>query len=384
MSTNEFGAAEERDSASGRRVRWLTPADGRWVGPPYHTRGAFDAGWGSTVVEETGADYQALVRVRLDTGAKEELLRSAGPTAMIGRWATHETNGWVVVVVGRALVAVRLDTRERRVVVEDFGAGRMAGCPAWSLDGRGVWMVHYPWPQPTTWGEGAGAIYEWIDFPSGRRERVWEDMEGTNNHIQVNPVRGDLLLIDRDRPPGFNVYGDERATSRAVLLETGSGRTTELETPGAWKFHMHTSFNRDGTRVYSHGRVRPGPEVPGSSMGASPMFVMVSDLAGRCVWRWEWPEFFYGHVGADMRHEAILTDGLVSRDLLCSIRYPENGDNGAPVIEVLGRHGSSWSRKLGQAAHPHPVMTPDGRAVIFNRGSGDEASRVGVLELEGA
>jgi hypothetical protein len=59
---------------------------------------------------------------------------------------------------------------------------------------------------------------------------------------------------------------------------------------------------------------------------------------------------------------AIILDGNVSDHLLTWLDY--NGEQ--PRIEVIAAHHTQWGTVLGQASHPHPLCSPDGRWISFN------------------
>ncbi len=371
------------DTATGRPVLYLTTRPGRHRGPPYHRRGAFSADNRTTLFEMQRRNECALVLADVATGELTPLLRGTsanGAPLFHGFFALHETTNWIAAVREKtALLLIHAQTKETRVLIDNAGAGMEWGCPCWSLDGADILINRIP-RDTSSVGASAPTIYERIRIRDGARERVWEDSAGFGRHTQVCPANDDWLLIDRDRPPGFSIYGDFRASPRAWLLNLRTSELRPLQPNNDWRFQIHTNFNADGSRIYYHGRACPTPETPGDTMDDTPQYVGACDLNGTVLWEHVFPCFHYGHVCAHTQQEAIVTDGLVSRDLLCLLEYEDAGANGRPRIVVLGRHGSDWARALGQAAHPHPVMTPDGQRLLFAAGQGD-STRLGLLQV---
>jgi hypothetical protein len=86
------------------------------------------------------------------------------------------------------------------------------------------------------------------------------------------------------------------------------------------------------------------------------------------IWEHVFAAPYYGHVSVHTRADAIITDGLLTPDLITAIYYEERDAFGAPRIEVIARHGTEWGTIQGQYTHPHCHMSPDGRNVSYNRG----------------
>lgn len=365
----------ETDTATGRPVRVLTTEPGLHSAPPYHGRGAFDADGRTTILELHREGRCALARCDLESGDLRVLWVNGDTTALNNRYALHETNGKIVFLSGPSMLLLDAETAECHPLIEDIGGGRTIGCPAWSLDGHHVFFPHMP-PKPADGKPPLPATWERLDIRTARRDIIWVDPLGSCNHVQVCPSNTDLLLIDRDFAPGYAWFGDYRVTPRACLLNHRTCALTELRANDEWQFQMHTNFNHDGTRIYYHGRACPVPGMRGDPIPETPQYVGVCDLNGKVLWQHTFPTFFYGHVAADRRKEAILLDGSLSTDLLVSLDYSGR----SPRIELLGRHGSNWSKALGQFSHPHPNMTADGRFILYNRGVSPH-TEVCVLEL---
>jgi hypothetical protein len=190
-------------------------------------------------------------------------------------------------------------------------------------------------------------------------------------HVVPSPTDDDLVLIDRDLPPTFAYYGDNCQSPRAHILRISTGELTPLRPQNRHQFQSHSNWNHDGSRIYYHGPAHEGHEQPvykGGRIGE--MFLGVSDLSGRSIWEMNFPDYFYGHVSTNYRAEAILTDGMASSDLITAVHYEDLDATGTPRLEVLARHRTDWKALPGQYPHPHPQMSPDGKWLAYNYGSG--------------
>jgi hypothetical protein len=96
------------------------------------------------------------------------------------------------------------------------------------------------------------------------------------------------------------------------------------------------------------------------------MFLGVSDLSGASVFEMNLPRYYYGHVSTHSQAEAIITDGLLSPDLVCAVYYEELDTAGRPRIELLARHETGWEGMIGQNRDPHCHLSPDGRWLSYN------------------
>ncbi|HSH78708.1 MAG TPA: hypothetical protein VLA19_09275, partial [Herpetosiphonaceae bacterium] len=118
----------------------------------------------------------------------------------------------------------------------------------------------------------------------------------------------------------------------------------------------HTNWNVRGDRVIYHG--------PSSRGG---QYIGAIDRNGEVLWERWFPAPYYGHVSTHTRAEAIVTDGLLTPDLVTAIYYEDRDATGTPRIEVLARHATQWGSPPGQYSHPHCHMSPDGRWLSYNR-----------------
>lgn len=379
---------EYRDTATGRPGRQLTAGGMYNIKSPYHYGTCFTADSRRVVYAGSRDGASALFAADVTTGKTTVLAVTDGTGApgqlhaegsagegYFERFALCPASGWVAARLGRSLVAVHVDTLEERVLMADLDPAKQLSAPDWSADGS-ILAVTTPPEHPDRAAGlqrnlrplfqalveefgGAPTDYLQIDFADGSVRTVHHEPLAGSNHVQICPTDPDLWLIDRDLPPGFNHYGDDRQTSRAWLLRVSTGEMTELRPRCRWRFAMHTNWSADGERIYHHER-SPGD---GQAIG-------VIDREGNVLWEYEVPEFMYGHVGTHPRRECVIVDGTVSNDLICALDYSQAGSDGPPRIEVLARHGTQWRSAPGQLSHPHPSISPDGRWVCYNASRG--------------
>lgn len=389
-----------RDSATARASRRLTHRGVYNNTPTYHYNTAFSADSRYLVFTTYRLGRSAIMRAELESGELTVLATRPGfGTASGGNaiepWgggggfsgiqvALAPATGWIVAVERNQLVAVHLETMEERVLTERFSNDNMLGVPGVSCDGRKAYVPVAPEhpdivrgePQPErsysqalvdTFGGRPTTIVE-VDIESGAQRDVHHEPVGGTSHVIPSPTDPDLILFDIDLPPTFAYYGDHCASPRAHLLRLSSGAKVPLRPRNAHQFQSHTNFNTTGDRVYYHGPAFEGHEQPvrqGGRLGE--MFVGVSDLAGDSLWEINLPEYFYGHVCTHTAAEAIVTDSLVSPDLVTALHYEDRGADGLPRIEILARHATDWQAMAGQLTHPHCHMSPDGRWLSYNR-----------------
>ena len=283
----------------------------------------------------------------------------------------QETN-WCAAAIGRTLRAYHLETMEERVLIEDIGPEFRFGNPVSSIDGKSVLVTRVPKhpdvvrgdPRPKRtyiqacneeWG-GMPTTYLRVSIDTGRVEEVFHDPKFGSHHIQPCPSDPDLWLIDRDSPPSFWCGGDAFRSTRAYVLDSRTGGLTEIPPLDEHRFQIHTNWNRTGERIYYHGFAQAG----GTYIG-------VADKTGKNLWERHFPASHYGHVSTHTMAEAIITDGLLTSDLVLAIFYEELDATGTPRLEIIARHETVWGGLAGQYPHPHCHMSPDGKWLAYNK-----------------
>lgn len=402
-----------RDTATARSARQLSTQGILNNTPTYHYGSAFSADSRYLVFVTCRFGQSAIVRAELETGDLTVLASRPGFGVFKGGnpnepWgggggfagtstALNPADGWVLAASQDSLVAVHIETLEERVLLADLDEDKMLGVPAGRCDGRKVYVPISPEHPDVVAGHlhpersydqalieefgGRPTTIAEIDIETGKRRDVWHESVGGTSHVLPNPADTDLLLFDCDLPPTFAYYGDNCRSPRARILNMSTGEITPLRPRNEHQFQSHTNWNRTGDRVYYHGPAKEGHEQPvrkGGRIGE--MFVGVSDLAGRSIWEINMPQYFYGHVSTHSTKEAIVTDALVSADLVTVLHYRDCDRRGTPRIEVLARHGTDWAAMGGQYPHPHCHMSPDGRWLSYNRAANGRTD-VCVVEL---
>lgn len=286
--------------------------------------------------------------------------------------ALIQESNWCVAAIGRTLRAYHIETFEERILIDDVGKAFRFGNPIGSIDGKSAIVTRVPQHPDVVdgknhtmrpyidacfekWG-GMPTTYLKIDIESGRVEEVFHDEKCGSHHAQPCPSDPDIWLIDRDSPPMFWCGGDDFKSTRAHLLDTRSGKLTEIRPLDSKRFQIHTNWNRTGDRIYYHGFAQAG----GTYIG-------VADKSGKILWERNFPTDHYGHVCTHTTVEAIITDGLLTPDLVLAIHYEDTDAAGAPRIEVMARHDTLWGGLSGQYSHPHCHMSPDGKWLAYNK-----------------
>ncbi|MFW6007435.1 MAG: hypothetical protein ACOCQ5_05535, partial [Halanaerobiales bacterium] len=275
-----------------------------------------------------------------------------------------ETNK-AVGVVGKSLRIYDLDSLEEKILIDDIGKEYYFGCPIGSVDGTRIIVPRAPFhpdvvcgdSRPTrskteAWVEEYGGMpttYLRIDIESGEVEEIYEEKIAGTHHVQPCPSDPDIWLIDRDLPPKFWKGGDNFKSTRAWLLNIKTKELIELKPKDENGFQVHSTWNKSGDRIYYHGPSKKGGQ-----------YIGVADLSGDIIWEQHYPASNYGHVSTHTEAEAIITDGILTSDMVTAIHYENKDNNGYPEIEILARHNTQWDGMVGQYPHPHCHMSPDG------------------------
>jgi hypothetical protein len=312
-----------------------------------------------------------------------------------GSVAFSPAAGHVVLVHGRAVERVGLDGRPPETLAE-LPSGVVTGYGALSadgaryaipiIDGAAFADLHAIDATVQRLGlvsrilvidTGTGAICDEIEVPGG-----WV------THVQFRPGDPTTIL--------FNHEWAEGSGFRRLWLRDGRGIRPLRHAQGAWTDAPidasdeveHEAFTPDGSSIVYHGAFR-GPGGDGRP------FVGRISLADGLVTELGLPPgpVAYGHIAArDAR--TLVTDGIADPSAAAArpanrsasppqrpsprvdgADAPPEDDGGRWItrldVDWIGRrvvatplveHGSTWS---SQDDHPHPIVTPDGRSVLF-------------------
>ncbi len=363
-----------KDAWTLRECRRLTTLGEINQTPNYHTNIGFTADSETLVFWTKREDMGAVCKVQVATG---EITQLTEPVANYGyephiqggpypRMCLAPESRWLVYTENRSLKAVHLESLEEKTLIADLGLEWEIGYPSISADEKQVILPLSPMHPEVAAGQrvskhyyeafasGEGMHFQLLQVPlaGGESETVYQETGCRSFHSPHSPVDPDLVLLDRDFPPRYWGGGDGKQT-RIWALKLSTGALTPLAAQNAQPFQVHAVWTFDGQQVLYHGRSANGG-----------YYIGVCDAQGHTLREWDFTGApHYGHVAAMAGRPAVILDGNVSRNLLTWLYY----DAEQPRIEVIAEHNTEWGTVLGQAAHPHPLCSPDGRWISFNR-----------------
>ena len=271
---------------------------------------------------------------------------------------------WVVYVQGRSLRAVHLETLEERVLIQNYGDNFIAGMP--SIDPDEGWVlqpvmsahpeINAGRPPTKTYFEtfaanGPDVHLLQVPLAGGAVREVYAEKGIGCAHSPHNPADGNLVLIDRDKPPRLWA-GSDGHTNRIWALDLTTKKLTELPNQDTEKFQVHSVWTWDGSAVAYHGR---------SALGG--YYIGVVSKTGETLREYKFTQAeHYGHVSAMANRPAIILDGNLTSDMLLLLYY----DRETPRIEMVAKHATLWGGLPWQYSHPHPQSDPTGRYISFN------------------
>ncbi|MCC5929398.1 MAG: hypothetical protein JJU28_09155 [Cyclobacteriaceae bacterium] len=358
------------DSVTGRALLRLTQYRDFNQTPTYHIHTGFSADSKTMVFASWNTDGEsALMQGNVETGDIKVI--AVVPKEDHGHFNGNNicmvpATNMAAAVRGGKLYVYDLKTLEERMLLE-AGDGFGLGHPTGSTDGKTLYVTKMPRyrrdiddPYPA-----ASSVYFAVDIESGKSKELFRD-NSRNNHTIVCPTNPDLLLIDRDLPPRFGHGGDHGKTTRVWLLNIKTKELTEIRPLNPNRFQIHSNWSPDGKYVYYHGRSEHHTFPEGFS--GRPHYIGVADQGGKVLWEQIFPNFSYGHISSHTTRNTIITDGLFFNNMISEIFWENINSQGIPDIHILGAHNSG-SHTFGQHAHPHCIMSPNGRFLSYNRGT---------------
>lgn len=364
------------DSITGRPVIQLTSKRDFNQKPTYHIGSGFSADSRLLPVVSWNADQSScLMLANLETGELKVLdVTEAGAEFSYFKAGNDMSMlpkaGKVVAgLSARMLKLFDLKTGKAEVLLPDVGKDFTLGHPIGSIDGKSVYVPKMKTIPPDTkdFAPYCSVEYLEINISSGKTRTVFTDNGHRNNHMMPNPQNPDLWLIDRDLPPGFGRGSDGGKTTRSWILNIKTGALTEVRPNAANRFQVHGNWNFDGTHVYYHGLAQlPDKRENPRSFNGNTHYIGVADLQGKIVWEKNFPHSWYGHVSSHERENTIVLDGLITENQLTGIHWNKRDTLNEPAISLYGTHRSDWAN-IGQHAHPHCQVSPDGRWLSYNR-----------------
>jgi len=363
-----------KDPVTGRTVRQITTAGDINEKAPYHTRTTFTDDGEFLIFSTLRDGASALCRAHVATGEITQLTdRVPSTEKQISARTIAPRSGWIPYWLGGSLRAVNIHTLQERTIIEDIG-------PQWSprlssVDPEEEFIVtpigtedpavlasipaDVPRVYPEAWPSGRCRITRIIRVPfAGGEPEVIHTEVGINiNHLEHCPTDGDLLYIDRDRPPMWHAGGDYSKTSRCWTLRISTGELTPLTPRAEAKFQIHAVWSWDGQFIFYHG---PAVLV----RGPCPWYVGAVRPNGEIYREWTFQEGkHYGHVAAAPDRPAIILDGNVTPDRLVWLYI----DGPEPRFETICEHKTELnSLPANQATHAHPSTDRSGRWIAYN------------------
>lgn len=375
-----------RDAWTLREVRRITQSGLYNQTPTYHTNVCFTADGEHLIFGSAREGKSAIFRAHVPTGDITQLIdavdgvgsysayhKQGGPTGAAdvgngmginGGMCIAPRSGWAVFLAGRALRAVQIETLEERTLIEDMGAEWVAGML--SIDPTEEHVVvpvmcahpeilqckrpSKPYKEHFTRDEMQWRALQ-VPLAGGEVTTLFAEERASSAHVPHSPVDPDLILIDRDFPPGF-WGGSDGKTNRIWTLRPSTSELTELPSQDDACFQVHSVWTWDGELVLYHGRSAKG----GYYVGA----IRPNGEPYREYGFHDAPH--YGHVSAMADRPAVILDGNLSTDMLVWLYY----DAEQPRVEIIARHGTDWGALSGQYSHPHPHSDPSGRWISFN------------------
>ncbi len=326
-----------------------------------------------TQITETYAGVGCLDEMQKNTGT---CTGNGYGVTMLNCVAPHSR--WVVFVQGRSLRAVHLETLEERMLIQNYGDNFIAGMPSIDPTEQLVLQpvmsahpeINAGVPPTKTYFEtfsvnGPDLHLLQVPLAGGAVSEVYAESGVGCAHSPHNPVDGNLVLIDRDKPPRL-WGGSDGHTNRIWTLNLRTRQLTELPNQDTEKFQVHSVWTWDGSAVAYHGR---------SGLGG--YYIGVVSKEGETLREYKFTQAeHYGHVSAMANRPAIILDGNLTGDMLLLLYY----DRETPRIEMVARHATLWGGLPWQYSHPHPQSDPTGRYISFNAVHGGR-SDVYIVEM---
>lgn len=350
-------SAEFPDLLTGRATRRLTCFRQNNMQPTYHINSCFSADSRYMVLATQMEDgSSAILKAEVATGEMTviaTLTKESGEQFTDGICIMQASN-LVAANTDKNLCVYNLDTLEERIIFKDVQG---TSHPTGSIDGTKIFFplyglrgYHGPEIIPVT--------HIQIDISTGEIQELFKEQIANSHHVIACPNNPDLLLIDRD----FPIKSGAGSMARVWILNIKTKALTEIRPKDENVFQIHSNWSHKGDYVYYHG-TSGKPAYPTAPAGH---YIGVADLNGKVIWEKHFPTFFYGHTCSHTQSNIIITDGLLTKNLITAIHFEELNSQNIPKIEILAQHDTNWV--AGQNNHPHVHMSPDGNWLSYNRG----------------
>ena len=363
------------DPLTGRTVRRLTTVGDINEKAPYHTRTTFTEDGEFMIFSTLRDGLSAICRAHVPSGEITCLIDPIpGDEKKVSAGTIAPKSGWVVYWRGKSLQSVNIHTLKERTLIDDIGiewggglisvdpAEEKVVAPSCTAHPDAVAGLppeqHRNYKEVFAGGKGRTARLLQVPLAGGAEPEVILRDEGIGiTHIEHCPTDGDLLYVDRDRPPMWHAGGDYSKTSRCWALRISTCELTALTPRAEAKFQIHAAWSWDGELLLYHG---PAMLV----WGPCPWYIGAVRPNGEIYREWTFEEGkHYGHVAAaGGDRPAIILDGNVTPDKLVWLYY----DSDEPRFETICEHKTEWNSIPGQASHAHPSTDKAGKYIAFN------------------
>lgn len=205
----------------------------------------------------------------------------------------------------------------------------------------------------------------WVVATDGSMQAVRAEQQSWITHVQFRPDDNRYILFNNE------AIGKQAGKQRVWMSDGESGEVWKIrpEPEDREHWNCHELWRPDGSEILYHGQGNH-PET-----GEYLSFYGFSDLSGR-----NYREFFvrkeddhgYGHFALHLEKDAAYCDGYFSRQHITEVRP---ADGGYVKAETICRHGTQW---LAQDDHPHPILTPGGKMLIYSSSTEGTGNVYGV------
>ncbi len=357
-----------RDRTSGVEVTQLTDHRGHSHHFYFTNPGWYDGGR-KLLIGSDRHDRTNLFGVDLGNGAVEQLT-DLPPVPLpreleFIRACKNPQRDEVLFWHDRSLMCLNIASRTTRVLleIEPRWCVSMSNC---SADGRyvyfGAWEDQsHKFPVDLlrgyvgfseTWAEQPLSRVERVEIATGRHEVVFEERYWIG-HINTSPTDPDLLTFCHEGP--WN-----KVDNRIWGLRASTGQAWKLRPCGPDEVVGHEYWFADGQRIGYHGH-----------SGGRP-FLGRMRVDGSDAHETAFPGQT-GHIFSHDQHLVVGDGGGV-------IRLWRLMDGAYEPPRVLCRHDSGM--KI-QQTHPHPVISPDGRHVVFTSDARTGYGNVFMVKIDG-
>ncbi|MDB6092532.1 MAG: hypothetical protein JWM32_94 [Verrucomicrobia bacterium] len=216
-----------------------------------------------------------------------------------------------------------------------------------------------------------------VDVATGKTTLRWEEPAWVT-HVQYHPLRRDIVLYNHEWtwPLGLErIWLKPDGKPRVQVRRPGRSIEFRLSVDPGLDDVAHEVWQEDGAAVIYHGVRWDAGEYPEQFVGRAPLEAE-APLQEISIPR-DRPSF-YGHFFPSRQGDFVITDalaneaGMKQRKGNLISRLNIDWASGRMEVVPLCESNTSWHT---QDNHPHPVLSPDQREVLFT------SDRSGVRQI---